>query len=133
MSASPSPRELAELLVRRLNRAAGDLGLTLRGRPLFALASVSVPIDADPDGQATVETNGDIELFDIELGAEEWEDYDRLATALETLAEDLRQHEQNQRITAGALSRAFGPNQNQTEMFDRGAAEAVRPEAVPGV
>lgn len=78
MSAATSPRELAELTVRRLNRAATDLGLTLRGRPLFALVNYDIPADGDEEA---------IEVYDIELNAEEIEEYSALATQLEQLAE----------------------------------------------
>jgi hypothetical protein len=103
MSSTHTPRELAELLVRRLNQAANDLGLTLRGRSLFALQSRRLPDVVD--GQAVW-----IEVFDIELTAEEFEDYNRLATALEKLAQTLADHQQR----SAALSRSFG----------QGAAEA---------
>jgi hypothetical protein len=112
MSSTHTPRELAELLVRRLNLAANDLGLTLRGRPLFALVVMSsVPVDEDdPDA---------IEVFDIELTAEEFEDYNRLADVLEKLAQTLADHHQRN----GTLSHAFGQgateaDPNQGRLFE---------------
>lgn len=75
MSNTPSPRELAELTLRRLNRACHDLGLTLKGRPLFVLEVFDLG-----DGA---------EVYDIELNTTEFEDYPELATTLEKLAESL--------------------------------------------
>lgn len=80
MSGDPSPRELAELTVRRLNRASSDLGLTLGGRPLFALQSRRLP-DVVDDRAVW------IDVFDVELNAIEFEDYNKLATMLEQFAE----------------------------------------------
>lgn len=78
MSPNSSPRDFAELTIRRLNRAATDLGLTLHGRPLFVLEYAKLDDDV----------HGDIHVFDISLNAVEFEDYAVLATALEKLAEN---------------------------------------------
>lgn len=85
MSATATPRELAELALRRLNRAATDLGLTLPGRrPLFSLDEFSFNVAEEDDADLPV---GPVEVFDIVLAAVDIEDYSWLATQLEKLAE----------------------------------------------
>lgn len=101
MSADVSPRDLVELTVRRLNRASSDLGLTLRGRPLFVTAAFSFDLEV-ADGSGNHEQ---VEMFDIEMTAEEVEDYAKLATQLEKLAEALAAHNHNQAVFSLAIGR----------------------------
>lgn len=80
MSRIGSPLEQAQLTVTRLNRAATDLGLHFNDhRPIFVLDSHSITVGPNDDEAVTV--------YDIAVNGYEFEDYNRLATMLEQLAE----------------------------------------------
>jgi len=113
MSSTPSPRELVELTLRRLNRAATDLGLTPGDRPLFRLDDFSFDMD-DDNGESST-----IEVYDIDLTIDELDDYSKLATALEKLAEQLAAHKHNQ-----AVFRPHREIDGQMQMFDPDATKA---------
>lgn len=102
MTAQISSLEHAQLTVTRLNRAASDLGITLKGAPLFVLDehhidATSVRVDAE------LFVDPVVVVYDIAINTTEFNDYAELATALEKLVDRVKP----------ALAPAPGPGQGR--------------------
>jgi hypothetical protein len=93
MTTRISSLEHAQLTVTRLNRAASDLGITLKGASLFVLDEHY--FDADETTCPPV--------YDIAINTTEFNDYAELATALEKLVDRVKP----------ALTPKPGPGQGQ--------------------
>lgn len=107
MSSSPNPHELGELTVRRLNRAASDLGLAPSGSDLFVLDEFSFDLTEEDAADSPLEP-GLVEIIDIALTLEDIEGWSDLASRMERLAERFADMEQAQRTP-----KPFDPNQQQ--------------------